>query len=64
MVEGADNTVKTPRILRAVGPEILGPKFGGTGGLSPRQTDGQSRKAATFNEEQYADQSPRSKAIS
>ena len=56
--------MKTPRVLKAVGPEILGPKFGGTGGLSPRLTDGQSRKAATFNEEQYKDLSPRSKAVS
>lgn len=62
--EGADQTVKTPRVLKAVGPEILGPKFGGTGGLSPRLTDGQSRKAATFNEDQYKDLSPRSKAVS
>jgi len=28
--------MKTPRVLQAVGPEILAPKFGGTGGLSPR----------------------------
>jgi len=39
-LDEADHTVKTPRVLKAVGPEILGPKFGGTGGLSPRLTDG------------------------
>ena len=36
----AENTMKTPRVLLAVGPEILAPKFGGTGGLSPKLTDG------------------------
>jgi len=40
MLKNAENTAKTPRILNAVGPDILAPKFGGTGGLSPRLTDG------------------------
>jgi hypothetical protein len=61
---GQENGVFTPRILKAVGPEILGPKFGGTGGISPRAIDAQSRKTATYNEDQYADMSPRSKAQS
>jgi len=32
--------MKTPRVLQAVGPEILAPKFGGTGGLSPSHNEG------------------------
>ena len=40
MLRNTENTAKTPRIFNAVGPDILAPKFGGTGGLSPRLTDG------------------------